>query len=169
MAPNIHLMHGFTLGKKAACFDYDWTLIKPKSSGTYTLDEDDWQWMYPNVVDTVRGYHEDGYSIVIFTNQSKEWKEIQILKALAPLKIPMAICIAFDAEDKKPNPVMFDAIEWLFKTGVILEQSFFVGDALGREGDFGSFDRDFAHNIGLRIFAPEDFFPKSDVVESKQE
>lgn len=159
MAPNIHILHGFELRDKAACFDYDWTLIKPKSAGTYTLDIDDWQWMFPNVVEVLQKHYNAGYSIIIFTNQSKDWKEVQIIKALSCLKIPMTICVAFNAEDKKPNPVMLDSVEWLFKKGINLEESFFVGDAIGRDGDFGDFDKGFAERVGLKIITPEDFFP----------
>jgi len=40
-----------------------------------------------------------------------------------------------------------------------LAQSFFVGDAAGREGDeVGSSDREFAEAIGLRFLTPEEVF-----------
>ncbi len=35
------------------------------------------------------------------------------------------------------------------------EQSFFVGDAAGRKGDFAGTDRKWALNVGIKFYTPE--------------
>ena len=39
------------------------------------------------------------------------------------------------------------------------EHSFYVGDALGRPGDFADSDKEFAVNSGIRYKSPEEMFP----------
>jgi bifunctional polynucleotide phosphatase/kinase len=72
-------------------FDYDWTLVKPKSGGTFPKDIDDWVWLRENVPEVIKKYYQQGFGIYIFTNQSKEWKKTQIQKALETLDIPLTI------------------------------------------------------------------------------
>ena len=52
-----------------ACFDLDYTLIKPKSGKKFPIDKNDWEWMYPNVPKKLKDYYEKKYTIVIFSNQ----------------------------------------------------------------------------------------------------
>ena len=37
-------------------------------------------------------------------------------------------------------------------------ESFFVGDALGRKGDWSDSDKVFAENIGIKYISPEEMF-----------
>lgn len=39
-----------------------------------------------------------------------------------------------------------------------MENSFFVGDALGRKTDFSDSDKMFAQNVGVKCYSPEEFF-----------
>ena len=71
-----------TMRTKLAAFDYDWTLVKPKNDRTFPKDVDDWEFLYSNVTEFLKNYHDKGYMIVIFTNQTKEWKIDQIKKNL---------------------------------------------------------------------------------------
>ena len=120
--------------KKVASFDYDWTLVKPKNNKQFPTNIDDWCWLYDNVGDKIKQYYNNGFMIVIFTNQSKKWKIIQIKKALKTLEIPITIVVATEKDKYKPNRLMFDE---LFKDYLIkIKKSFFVGDALGRKNDF---------------------------------
>jgi hypothetical protein len=41
-----------------AAFDYDWTLVNPKNANTFPKNVDDWEWIYPNVPDKLKKYHE---------------------------------------------------------------------------------------------------------------
>ena len=45
---NINL-NGFRYRSKMAGFDYDHTLVKPKTKSTFSKDEDDWMWLRPSV------------------------------------------------------------------------------------------------------------------------
>lgn len=143
--------------KKLAMFDMDWTLIKPKNNKTFPSDADDWQWLRPNVPTILKQFFEKGYAIIIFTNQSKQWKQAMIVSALSSLDIPCTAVIAFDKDYKKPDRRIFDMYiqerEWDKK------KSFFVGDALGRAADFADSDKKFAEAVGVKVMSPEDVFP----------
>jgi hypothetical protein len=45
MAPILVKIGKFRLRQKMAIFDYDWTLVKPKSNGTFSKNIDDWTWL----------------------------------------------------------------------------------------------------------------------------
>ncbi len=142
--------------QKLAMFDYDQTLVKPKGNRRFPKDEQDWQWYTDAVPYVLRKYYDDGYGIYVFTNQTKDWKKQHILNSLETLKIPMTIVIAYNLAEHKPSSVMFHTIigdkKWK------PEGSFFVGDALGRKGDFADTDRGFANNIGVAVKSPEEVF-----------
>ena len=141
---------------KIAAFDYDWTLVSPKDGKTFPSNVEDWQWLYPNIPDELKRLNDDGFSIVIFTNQSKDWKVLQIQSVAASLEIPIFVVIARQKCDYKPNPILYDVLVGSAK--VDKAASFFVGDALGRKGDFADSDKVFAENICLKCYSPEEFF-----------
>jgi bifunctional polynucleotide phosphatase/kinase len=156
MTITIIKLNKYRFRNKIAAFDYDWTLVKPKSNGTFPKNIDDWEWLRPNVPDILKNYYKNGYSIMVFTNQSKFWKIDQIKLVLDTLKIPIIVAIATDKSEYKPNPQMFNDIvskEWN------KSKSFFVGDALGRPNDWSDTDKLFANTIGINIKTPEEIFP----------
>lgn len=156
MSPIIYNINNAVFRENMAAFDYDWTLVNPKEGKTFPSNIDDWQWIYPNVVEFLQKYYNDGYMIVIFTNQSKQWKCDQIKLVSETLNIPLHIVISMDKKEHKPNPLMFHT---LVQENIInKDKSFFVGDALGRKIDFSDSDKLFAENIGLKCFSPEKFF-----------
>ena len=159
MAPHIYTLKDATLGKKIAGFDYDWTIVNPKDGSTFPRDVDDWAWFSDETPQIIKGYHEKGFTIAIFTNQTKPWKVDQILKVCETLAIPMFVCVAMKKADHKPNPLMFTMLldEYEGKE-VAKDESFFVGDALGRKSDFSDSDKVFAENIGVNWLAPENVF-----------
>jgi bifunctional polynucleotide phosphatase/kinase len=141
---------------KIAAFDYDWTLVSPKDGKTFPSNVEDWQWLYPNIPDELKRLNDEGFSVVIFTNQSKDWKVLQIQTVAASLEIPIFVVIARQKCDYKPNPILYDVLVGSAK--VDKAASFFVGDALGRKGDFADSDKVFAENICLKCYSPEEFF-----------
>jgi bifunctional polynucleotide phosphatase/kinase len=156
MAPTIYNLNKAQLKAKIAAFDYDHTLVCPKDGKTMPSNVEDWKWLYPNIPDELKRYNEEGFSVVVFTNQSKPWKVIQIQYVLQTLQIPVFIVVASDKCDYKPNPILYDVLvgsEKIDKT-----QSFFVGDALGGKGDWADSDKVFAQNIGFKCLSPEKMF-----------
>jgi bifunctional polynucleotide phosphatase/kinase len=158
MPPTIYNINEATFRCKMAGFDYDWTMVNPKDGKTFPRTVDDWQWMYPNIPEQMIKYHTDGYMIVIFTNQSKQWKHDQIQIVAKSLNIPLFIVIATDKIDYKPNRTLFTTLCGDLESLVNLKKSFYVGDALGRTSDFSDSDRVFAENIGISCHSPESLF-----------
>jgi bifunctional polynucleotide phosphatase/kinase len=78
----------FRYRQKIAAFDYDHTLVKPKSKSTFAKDVDDWMWIRPNVKTKLQELYKNQYSIVIFTNQHQAFKQVQIKMVLDTLDIP---------------------------------------------------------------------------------
>lgn len=154
MSPLVLNINNAELRPKMASFDYDWTLVNPKEGKTFPVSIDDWVWLYPNVPTKLIEYYENGYMIVIFTNQSKKWKYEQIQQVLKQLEIPLFIIIATDKSDYKPNPILFNILD----CKIDKNESFFVGDALGRKSDYADSDKVFAENINIKWFSPEDIF-----------
>ena len=147
----------FVFKKKLAAFDYDHTLVKPKTKSTFSKNESDWKWLRENIPDVLKAYHKKNYSIVIFTNQSRKYKHTQIKLALDTLQIPYKAYIMYNKSLKKPNPHYFN--EYISTKSIDKKKSFYVGDALGRPGDWSDSDKDFAVNCGLKYYGPEEIFP----------
>jgi len=159
MAPHIIKIGKFRLRGKMAMFDYDWTLVKPLSNGTFSKSVDDWRWLTEKVPDILEDYYKKGYCIVIISNQTRntEMKLQQISNVLSTLKIPSLISVGYEDIDKKPNRTMFDLIKKDKK--IDMKKSFYVGDALGRQGDWSDSDKKFAENIDIKkIYSPDDLF-----------
>ena len=159
MPPILLKVGKFRLRQKMAIFDYDWTIVKPKTNGTFSKNVDDWMWLTKKVPEVLMSYYKNGYCIVIVSNQTKstEMKVNQIKNALSTLAIPSIISVAYEEEFKKPKRIMFDMIVGDKK--IDINESFFVGDALGRQGDWSDVDKLFAENIGLKkILSPDDLF-----------
>ena len=154
-----HVLHGATYRPRMAAFDYDWTLVKPKGDRTFPTDIGDWSFLYETVPERLRRYYDEGYMIVIFTNQTKSWKVDQVLTVMGSLGIPMFIPLGdykMDKSEGKPNPSIYNHFRG--DHVIDLKDSFFVGDALGRTGDWSDTDKIFAGNIGIRHHSPEDIF-----------
>ena len=75
---------------------------------------------------------------------------------MSQLNIPLFVVIATEKCDYKPNPILFNTL--LGENEINKEESFFVGDALGRKSDFSDSDKVFAENIGIKWYSPEDIF-----------
>ena len=156
--PIIKKLNNYRFRQKMAIFDYDWTLVKPKSNGTFSKNENDWVWLTKNVPIVIKEYYKKGYSINIISNQRRNYvmKEKEISNALNTLNIPVCYIIANDNINAKPNINMFHILtnnkKWESK------KSFYVGDALGRQGDWSDVDKKFAENIGIKYYSPDELF-----------
>ena len=54
---------------KIAAFDLDWTLIQTRWGAKFARNIDDWKPWDPRVITKLNSLVDDGYRIVIFTNQ----------------------------------------------------------------------------------------------------
>jgi len=158
-------LNNFIFKPKIAAFDYDQTLVKPKSTAPFPKDENDWELLHDNIPQIFKYLIDNDYAIVIFTNQSKPWKINHIKNSLSSLNYPLYINCAYKKELHKPNPFMFTSFLDLYSGNFDKNSSFFVGDALGRKGDFSDSDKVFAENIGIKIYSPEEFFDSLKSVE----
>jgi bifunctional polynucleotide phosphatase/kinase len=149
---------------KFAGFDFDWTLVKPKDNRKFPKSVDDWEWLFDTIPSIIQQLYTDGYIIVIFTNQTKQWKKDQIINVAKILNIPIYIYIAFDKIYHKPNITIYEKFKENLGN-IDKEKSFFVGDALGRKDDFSNSDKIFAENIGIKWLSPEDIFYKKENIE----
>ncbi|KAL7268978.1 DNA kinase/phosphatase Pnk1 [Rhizina undulata] len=142
--------------RKIAGFDLDSTLIVTQSGNRHANTETDWRWWHASVPEKLRSLHDEGYQIVIFSNQAgirNPKKESVMLRKfklktaamLDALDIPLILYAATGHDEyRKPRTGMWDELKDNLNLGVDgadMSASYFVGDAAGREGDFSDSDR----------------------------
>ncbi|OAT06353.1 polynucleotide kinase [Blastomyces gilchristii SLH14081] len=163
-----------------AAFDLDSTLIATKSGRRFATNQHDWKWWSPTVPGKLKELNDKGYLVVVISNQkaislkkdlkggSLESKSLSIFKqkvtaVMQTLGVPSSIYAATENDEfRKPRmgmwSEMLDDYDLDVAGSLDLEQSVFVGDAAGREGDHSCVDRDFAANVGIPFKTPEEFF-----------
>ena len=57
------------LQSKFLGLDMDDTLIKVKSKAKFAKDQYDWEFWHDKVPSKIKAYHDQGFSIILFTNQ----------------------------------------------------------------------------------------------------
>ncbi|XP_078151750.1 phosphoesterase isoform X2 [Carex rostrata] len=162
---------------KIAAFDFDGCLANTNVRRT---GANAWSLMYPNIPMKLKELYNDGYKLVIFTNESNidRWKnkrQVAVDSKIGRLEnfikcveLPIQVFIACGISNKgqnadayrKPSIGMWTLLKEHFNSGVAIDmhQSFYVGDAAGRAGDHSDADREFAKAIGLKFYAPEEYF-----------
>ncbi|KYR00917.1 SAP DNA-binding domain-containing protein [Tieghemostelium lacteum] len=167
---------------KIAAFDMDYTVIKTKSGKIFPQHVDDWVWWHKTVPDKLVELHQQGYHVVLFTNQafiqsgasfSVEWYNqitTKIRNIANLLQIPINAFISpCEDEMRKPRRGMWDLmieVSTLLIEPFDIKQCYYIGDAAGRpdhwkpgvKGDFSDSDLEFAKNIGVDFHTPEVFF-----------
>ena len=146
-----------------ACFDLDWTLVKPKSSKFPKNFSDNI--IMTNRVKILKDLIKMDFTIVIFTNQKVTSRESlqdkikrmqDIISKFESNEITVILLMATE-EDKyrKPHTGM-----WLYLNSLLrgIKNGFYCGDAAGRPNDFSDSDLMFAKNIGMAFHLPEDVF-----------
>lgn len=168
---------GVSASEKIAAYDMDKTLIKTMSGNTFPKSIDDWQLNLPEVPDKLKKFHENGYKVVVFTNQAGvEHNRVtipEIKKKITMihkrLEVPMQFFISTaSTKYRKPRVGMWELLQNRFNDGVKIDMtsSFFVGDAAGRpenkilkkKKDHSCADRLFAMNLDLNFYTPEEHF-----------
>ena len=165
---------------KVAGFDLDHTLIKPNGARTHPKDAADYEYVFPSIIEKMQKLHYEGFSILIFSNQSDlnkkpDRKEIVLsrierlyLEVFDKYHIPIQVFISVGRDFcRKPNTGMLDF--FLKLHNVKLDKaSFYAGDAAGRtktstaKKDFSCSDRMFAANCKMKFMTPEQFFEEDD-------
>ncbi|XP_065194949.1 proteoglycan 4-like [Sycon ciliatum] len=163
---------------KVASFDLDYTLIKTKSGKVLGIDSSDWEWWQASVPQKLAQLHQNGYKILIFTNQGYirdfadkkkmfKSKVHQIDRALQLYKVPFQlICSTHWEGYRKPRTGMLEHFLKKENSGIQVTEMCYVGDQAGRlknwapgkEEDHSSADREFAKNMGVPFYTPEEFF-----------
>lgn len=143
---------------KIAGFDLDNTIIKTKSGKKFPKDYEDWIFMYPNIIEKINDLYNNGFNIVIITNQKNlknidEWKQ-KIINIFTILNINIDIYVSLiDNEYRKPNIGL-----WTKYINNYTPNTFYCGDACGRNNDHSDTDFKFALNLKIEFMSPEFLF-----------
>ncbi|CAL0303733.1 unnamed protein product [Lupinus luteus] len=160
---------GLNDSSKIAAFDFDGCLAK---TDVKRVGADAWSLMYPSIPDKLQSLYNDGFKVVIFTNESniERWKNKRqaavdskigrLNNFIERVKVPIQVFIACgvgnsgkgkaaikeDDPFRKPKPGMWQLMEKHFNSSISIDmdQSFYVGDAAGREKDHSNADIKFA-------------------------
>ncbi|KAF6172949.1 hypothetical protein GIB67_006325 [Kingdonia uniflora] len=169
---------GLNDSSKIAAFDFDGCLV---NTSVKKVGPDAWSLLYPSIPEKLKELYNDGYKLVIFTNESniERWKnkrQVAIDSKIGRLNnfikhvnVPIQVFIAcglgktgakVDDSFRKPKPGMWRIMQQQFNSGipVDMDQSFYVGDAAGRKRDHSDADIKFAEAIGLKFYVPEEYF-----------
>ena len=153
--------------EKVASFDLDYTLTKPLDGfSLFNTNENNWQLM-DKVLDKMKKYQDDGFTLVIFTNQGHfsdigklKRKMEGIFNCFFKHGIHVSIYGSYGRKStfRKPGIGLWN--EFLKDHGkeIKLGESFYCGDAAGREKDFSDSDLVFARHVGIDFYTPELIF-----------
>ncbi|KAF2673861.1 polynucleotide kinase 3 phosphatase [Microthyrium microscopicum] len=140
--------------RKIAIFDFDSTLISTASKLKFAKDANDWCWWHGTVPSKLKTLHDDGYTIVIISNQNgislrppknapkivkndrfSQFKQ-KAGAVFNALNLPISLYAATERDKfRKPSTGIWDEFlrdHNLTKDDIDWEKSIFVGDAGGR-------------------------------------
>ncbi|XP_042876293.1 uncharacterized protein F21D5.5-like [Penaeus japonicus] len=161
--------------EKIAGYDMDSTLITTKSGKVFAQNYDDWKILYSEIPGKLKQLYNDGYKIVIFTNQAGISRGKQtvsgiqkkICNIIDKFGVPIQAFVSTGkGKWRKPCTGMWEFLKEEANGNVTIDmsKSMYIGDAAGRpaEGkkkkDFSTNDRLFALNLGLSFYTPEEHF-----------
>lgn len=167
---------GLQDSSKIAAFDFDGCLAK---TSVQRVGASAWSLMYASIPNKLQSLYNDGFKLVIFTNESniERWKNKRqvavdskigrlnsfIKLANVPIQVFIACGVSKGQEHdpfRKPKTGMWQIMEQHFNSGIPIDmdKSFYVGDAAGRKDDHSDADKKFAEAIGLKFYLPEKYF-----------
>ncbi|CAH1424492.1 unnamed protein product [Lactuca virosa] len=167
---------GLQDSSKIAAFDFDGCLAK---TSVQRVGASAWSLMYASIPNKLQSLYNDGFKLVIFTNESniERWKNKRqvavdskigrlnsfIKLANVPIQVFIACGVSKGQEHdpfRKPKTGMWRIMEQHFNSGIPIDmdKSFYVGDAAGRKDDHSDADKKFAEDIGLKFYLPEEYF-----------
>jgi bifunctional polynucleotide phosphatase/kinase len=143
-------------------------IIRP--GNTFPINERDWVFFNDHVPSTLRRLHAQGYTLVIFSNQAgfskrnlftgrgkQVMNKIDAFTEQLCLPLTAHLATAHDG-NRKPDIGMLLLFKASMRCDALHADSFFCGDAAGRDGDHSADDRGFAREAGLQFMLPEDVF-----------
>ncbi|XP_020888797.1 polynucleotide 3'-phosphatase ZDP isoform X1 [Arabidopsis lyrata subsp. lyrata] len=171
---------GLNDSEKIAAFDFDGCLAK---TSVKIVGADAWSLMYPSIPEKLQSLYNQGYKLVIFTNESNidRWKNKRqaavdskigrLNSFIERVKVPIQVFIACGVSSsggkgskddfyRKPKAGMWQLMKKHFNSGIAIDmdKSFYVGDAAGRKMDHSDADIKFAQASGLKFYTPEEYF-----------
>ena len=147
--------------KKIASFDLDHTLIKPANNQKFSETDSDWILYDKCVPSKLKKLDEEGYELVIVTNQNGVAKgkvdietfKSKMQKIVNYFGLNFTIYAAFEDDlYRKPRIKL-----WTEFINGDTNTSFYCGDAAGLKGDFSDTDFKFALNVGMKFMYRDEF------------
>ncbi|CAE7884684.1 PNKP [Symbiodinium microadriaticum] len=155
---------------KVAGFDLNDTLVSSKIGAPgYQVTVSDWIFYSAAVPRRIAELHEQGFRLVVFTNQGNirsalDGKRAEAFKGYVDdfakkLEVPLLV-IASTQRDKyrKPNTGMWEHLAKVNGVAIDLAESFYIGDAAGGAGEHSADDAEFAKAVGVRFTHTRDYF-----------
>lgn len=167
--------------KGIIALDMDGTVITTKSGKRHAINGKDWQFWHPQVIPTLRYYHEENYALAFISNQggiqagktSRAELQDKVDEIINTLGMPIDFICSLEKDlYRKPRPGMWhflSSARWapsglfnaLEKNGDSSDDSclrmVYVGDAAGRLlpaskiKDFSDSDLKFAANLDIEV------------------
>jgi bifunctional polynucleotide phosphatase/kinase len=156
--------------KNIYLFDLDDTIIKTKSGKTFPISSTDWVFLDKNIVTKINKLYDNNNFIGIISNQKGLRSELLInnwIKKINDISKTLKVHVIFasisDNRYRKPMPGSLDEInnKYFLVNKIKFEEKskkYYIGDALGRDGDHSDTDLKFAKNCKFIIKSPETFF-----------
>ncbi len=165
---------------KVFFFDLDWTLLHPTKSFISQIYDFH---LLPERVSKLLELISEGFEIVIVTSnigKTVEFVEAKIMYFFdlitkeTGFPFSCTVLCSLDERVKKPITWIYDYYKSQINPNVIPKESCFCGDAAGRTYtdlrteivymiDYSSDDLDFAKNIGVKFYTPDELFKFSEI------
>ncbi|CAE7824838.1 Pnkp [Symbiodinium sp. CCMP2592] len=152
---------------KVAGFDLNDTLVSSKIGAPgYQVTVSDWIFYSEAVPRRIAELHDQGYRLVIFTNQGNirsalDGKRAEAFKGYVDdfakkLEVPCLVLASTQRDkDCKPNTGMWEHLAKVNGVAIDLAESFYIGDAAG---EHSADDAEFAKAVGVRFMHARDYF-----------
>ena len=161
---------------RVAAFDLDGTLLEWRTEWPSRMEH--YELWNASVITKMRELHDEGYKLVIFSNQGAirgalQGKKATHVKSLLDwlartIDRPLHCVMSTNKNDgnkfHKPSSNMWKVAEELCNRGEEFDitKSFYVGDSVGGDDDNqGGVDIQFAKNVGCKFYTPDEYFGPS--------